>query len=67
MSEIKKYQKKGIQPRLADVYKGMGVYKVPATAVVNGTNFDQNGDIAADTYYKTDSDVLLLKELGVSL
>lgn len=66
MSVIKKYKQKGIQPRLVDIYKGMGVFEVPKTAVVvDDINYDFNGDIAADTYHKTDTDVQLLRELGV--
>jgi len=67
MSVVEKYKQKGVQPRLVDIYKGMGVFEVPADVVVvddiNNQYFD--GDIAADTYHQTDTDVQLLRELGV--
>jgi len=44
----------------------MGVYEFPSSAIEDGTHFNFNGDIAADSYHKTDIDVKLLKELGVS-
>ncbi|VVC43452.1 Hypothetical protein CINCED_3A008145 [Cinara cedri] len=61
------YKAKGVQPRLADMYKGMPVYEIPATKIINESYFDYNGDVAADAYHKTDSDVALLKELGVNI
>ncbi|XP_060872825.1 myrosinase 1-like [Metopolophium dirhodum] len=66
-SVIEKYIEKGVKPRLADIYKGMGVYEFPSTAINDGTHFNFNGDVAADTYHKTDIDVKLLKELGVQV
>ncbi|KAL5242694.1 hypothetical protein ACI65C_010104 [Semiaphis heraclei] len=66
-SVIEKYIQKGVKPRLADIYKGMGVYEFPSTAINDGTHFNFNGDIAADTYHKTDIDVELLKDLGVQV
>jgi len=69
MSVVEKYKQKGVQPRLVDIYKGMGVFEVPADVVVvddiNNQYFD--GDIAADTYHQTDTDVQLLRELGVQV
>lgn len=65
MSVIKEYERKGFKPRLIDIYKGMGVYEVPATAVDDDEDYNFNGDVAADAYHKTDTDVKLLKELGV--
>jgi len=44
----------------------MGVYEFPSSAIEDSTHFNFNGDVAADTYHKTDEDVKLLKELGVS-
>ncbi|XP_026808428.1 myrosinase 1-like [Rhopalosiphum maidis] len=66
-SVIEKHIQKGIKPRLADLYKGMGVYEFPSSAIEDGTHFNFNGDVAADTYHKTDVDVKLLKELGVQV
>ncbi|XP_001946340.2 myrosinase 1 [Acyrthosiphon pisum] len=66
-SVIEKYIEKGVKPRLADLYKGMGVYEFPSTAINDGTHFNFNGDVAADAYHKTDTDVKLLKELGVQV
>ncbi|KAF0724107.1 myrosinase 1-like, partial [Aphis craccivora] len=66
-SVIKKHIQKGVKPRLSDLYKGMGVYEFPSSAINDGTHFYFNGDIAADTYHKTDIDVKLLKELGVQV
>ncbi|XP_025207057.1 myrosinase 1-like [Melanaphis sacchari] len=66
-SVIEKYIQKDIKPRLADIYKGMGVYEFPSSSIEDGTHFHFNGDIAADTYHKTDVDVKLLKELGVKV
>jgi len=48
------------------MYKGMGVYEFPSTSIDDGTHFNFNADVSADTYYKTDIDVKLLKELDVS-
>ena len=31
----------------------MGVYEFPSSAIDDGTHFHFNGDIAADTYHKT--------------
>jgi len=56
-SVIEKYIEKGVKPRLADIYKGMGVYEFPSTAINDGTHFNFNGDVAVDTYHKTDIDV----------
>ncbi|XP_050059089.1 myrosinase 1-like isoform X3 [Aphis gossypii] len=66
-SVIEKHIQKGVKPRLADLYKGMGVYEFPSSAIEDGTHFNFNGDIAADSYHKTDIDVKLLKELGVQV
>ncbi|XP_060850731.1 myrosinase 1-like [Rhopalosiphum padi] len=66
-SVIEKHIQKGVKPRLADLYKGMGVYEFPSSAIEDGTDFHFNGDVAADTYHKTDEDVKLLKELGVQV
>lgn len=67
-SVIEEYQEKGIQPRLVEIYKGMGVYEVPRSAFVeDDINYNFNGDVAADAYHKTDTDVKLLKELGVCI
>lgn len=68
MSVINEYKRNGVHPRLIDIYKGMGVYEIPKTAVVVDDIDSQtcfNGDVAADAYHKTDTDVMLLKELGV--
>lgn len=66
MSVVKEYEQRGVKPRLIDMYKGMGVYEVPATAVaIDDVDYNFNGDIAADAYHKTDTDVKLLRELGV--
>jgi len=66
LSIIEEYKQNGVQPRLVDIYKGMGVYEVPKTAVVvDDINYNFNGDVAADSFHKTDTDVKLLKELGV--
>jgi len=63
---IEEYQQKGVQPRLVDTYKGMSIFEVPKTAVVaDDIDYNFNGDIAADSYHKTDIDIKLLKELGV--
>jgi beta-glucosidase/6-phospho-beta-glucosidase/beta-galactosidase len=59
-------KQKDIEPRLVDMYKGMAIYEVPSSAVEDEAQFNFNGDIAADSYHKTDVDVQLLKELGVS-
>lgn len=65
---IEIYQQKGVQPRVVDNYKGMAVYEVPRSAFDDGdVNYNYNGDVAADTYHKTDVDIELLKELGVRL
>ncbi|KAE9532071.1 hypothetical protein AGLY_010273 [Aphis glycines] len=45
----------------------MGVYEFPSSAVEDGTHFNFDGDVAADSYHKTDIDVKLLKELGVKV
>jgi beta-glucosidase/6-phospho-beta-glucosidase/beta-galactosidase len=60
------FKQKDVEPRLVDMYKGMAIYEVPSSAVEDGTRFNFNGDIAADSYHKTDVDIQLLKELGVS-
>lgn len=69
MSVINEYKRIGVQPRLIDIYKGMGVYEIPKTAAAVVDDIDSqrlfNGDVAADAYHKTDTDVMLLKELGV--
>lgn len=65
-SVVEEFRQKGVEPRLVDMYKGMAIYEVPSTSVDDGTHFHFNGDVAADTYHKTDVDVELLKELGVS-
>jgi len=65
---IEEYQQKGVQPRLVDTYKGMSIFEVPKTAVVaDDIDYNFNGDIAADSYHKTDVDIKLLKELGVQV
>jgi len=43
----------------------MGVYEFPSSSINDGTHFNFN-NIAADSYHKTDIDVKLLKEWGVS-
>ncbi|XP_025409616.1 myrosinase 1-like [Sipha flava] len=60
-------KQKDIEPRLVDMYKGMAIYEVPSSAVEDEAQFNFNGDIAADSYHKTDVDVQLLKELGVKV
>lgn len=68
LSVINQYRRMGVQPRLVDIYKGMSVHRVPRTAVVvDDVDYDFTGDVAADAYHKTDTDVELLKELGVGL
>lgn len=63
---IEMYKQKGVQPRVVDSYKGMAVYEVPRSAFDEvDVNYNYNGDVAADAYHKTDTDVELLKELGV--
>lgn len=62
---LKKCKEQGIEPKLVHSYKGMPVYEVPSSTDVDGIHYDFNGDVAADTYHKTDTDVQLLKELGV--
>ncbi|VVC33824.1 Glycoside hydrolase family 1,Glycoside hydrolase superfamily [Cinara cedri] len=64
-SLIEQYKCKGVQPRLVDEYKGMAVYEVPASKVIDEEYFNFNADIAADTYHKLDTDIQLLKDLGV--
>ncbi|VVC28461.1 Glycoside hydrolase family 1,Glycoside hydrolase superfamily [Cinara cedri] len=62
---IEEYKARGVHPRLVDEYKGMAVYEVPSSKVIDPEYFNFNGDITADTYHKIDTDVKLLKELGV--
>ncbi|VVC43453.1 Glycoside hydrolase family 1,Glycoside hydrolase superfamily [Cinara cedri] len=61
------YKAKGGQPRLVDEYKGMPVHEISATKIIDESYSDYNGDVAADAYHKTDTDVALLKELGVNI
>ncbi|XP_025407339.1 cytosolic beta-glucosidase-like [Sipha flava] len=61
------FKQKDVEPRLVDMYKGMAIYEVPSSAVEDEAQFNFNGDIAADSYHKTDVDVQLLKELGVKV